>query len=234
MFAKILEYPSDFMRLFYPRLCGGCDVPLAKGEQHLCLHCRLELPFTNFETMKDNPVERIFYGRVPLHFATSLLYFSKGEKVQNILHNIKYNERKELAIFMGKLIGKRLQNNPYLSDVNVIMPVPLHKNKQHLRGYNQSELITEGINEVLNVQLSINNLVRTAFTSTQTNKSRIERWENVEQVFNIKHPNALEDKHILLVDDVLTTGATLEACAETLLSNNRCKVSIVTLAYAAI
>ena len=232
MISTIKEYTTDFYRLFYPQLCGGCDVPLAKGEEYLCLHCRLELPFTNFETIKSNPVEKVFHGRVNIEFATSLLFFSKGERVQNIMHNIKYNEQKELAVFIGKIFGERLQNNPYLNDVTTIIPVPLHPRKQHLRGYNQSELFAEGINEILNVELRTDLILRDINTETQTKKSRIERWENVGKAFSIKKPKALEHKHILLVDDVLTTGATLEACAHELLKNANCKVSIATIACA--
>lgn len=232
MITLLKEYTTDFYRLFYPQLCGACDVPLAKGEEHLCFNCRLELPFTNFETIKDNPVEKIFYGRVDINFATSLLYFSKGEKVQNIMHNIKYNEQKELAVFIGRIFGERLQNNSYLKDVTTILPVPLHPQKHHLRGYNQSELFAEGMNEILNLELSTDILTRDIHTETQTKKTRIERWENVEKAFVIKKSKTLEHKHILLIDDVLTTGATLEACAQTLLKNNHCKVSVATVAFA--
>lgn len=232
MLSKLLEYPKDFYRLFYPQLCGACDVPLAKGEEHLCLHCRLELPFTNFETVKENPVEKVFHGRVNLEFATSLLFFSKGEKVQNILHNIKYNEQKELAVFIGRIFGERLQNNTYLKDVTTIIPVPLHPQKQHLRGYNQSELFAEGMNEIMKIELSTNNMIRDIHTETQTKKTRIERWENVGKAFTLRNPKLLTHKHILLIDDVLTTGATLEACAQALLKNADCKVSIATIACA--
>lgn len=230
MFSKIAEYPLDFYRLFYPRICGGCEVPLVKGERHLCLHCRLELPFTKFESMKDNPVEKLFYGRVPLEFATSLLFFHKGEKVQQILHNIKYYEQKELAVFIGRIFGERLQNNTHLSDVTTILPVPLHPQKEHIRGYNQSALFAEGMNEVLQLKLSVNNLFRKVYTESQTRKSRTERWENVGDVFAVRNPAVLKGKHILLIDDVLTTGATLEACAHTLINDAGCRVSVATIA----
>lgn len=198
----------------------------------MCFNCRLELPFTNFEAIKENPVEKIFHGRVNLEFATSLLFFSKGEKVQNIMHNIKYNEQKELAVHIGRIFGERLQNNPYLKDVTAIVPVPLHPQKQHLRGYNQSELFAEGMNEILNVDLMTNVISRDINTETQTRKTRTERWENVEKAFVVKQPKQLAHQHILLVDDVLTTGATLEACAQTLLQSADCKVSIATVAFA--
>ena len=188
------------------------------------------MPFTNFETIKDNPVEKMFHGRVNLEFATSLLFFSKGEKVQNIMHNIKYNEQKELAIFIGRIFAERLQNNSYLKDVTTIIPVPLHPQKQQLRGYNQSELFAEGMNEILNVDLMTNIISRDINTETQTRKTRTERWENVGKAFTIKKPKSLEHKHILLLDDVLTTGATLEACAQTILATANCKVSVATVA----
>lgn len=228
--AAFWEYPADLYRLFYPNICGACDRPLAKGESQLCLYCRTALPFTGFETLRDNPVERLFYGRIPLEFASSLLFFTRGEKVQQILHNIKYNERRELAVFMGRMFGERLQNNPTLHDVKSIVPVPLHTHKQHLRGYNQSELFADGIREVLNVEVRSNNLYRLADTPSQTRRTRLERWDNVGEVFALRKPSQFRDQHVLLVDDVLTTGATLEACAQTLKQAEGCRLSIATIA----
>lgn len=232
MFQKLLEYPTDAFRLIYPVLCGGCDEPLVKGERHLCFSCRIGLPYTNFELIKENPVEKIFYGRVHLEFATAMLYFSKKEKVQNIMHNIKYNENIELANYIGRLIAERLHNIPALEDVSVLMPVPLHHHKLNLRGYNQSEKIAQGINKILQKEISVKNLIRTENTDTQTKKNRTERWENVKNAFEIKKPELLQNKHILLIDDVITTGATLEACAQTLLETIDCKVSVATVAFA--
>lgn len=230
MMSIIAEYATDVYRLFYPKICGGCDLPLTKGEKHLCLHCRLGLPYTNFESLKDNPVEQVFAGRVNIEFATSMLFFTKGEKVQQIMHNIKYNDSKELAIYIGRLFGERLQNKLLPNDVSVIVPVPLHPKKQYLRGYNQSELFAEGMNEVLKLKLATNSIIRTVDTSSQTNKNRTERWENVSDVFKIKQLQSIKDKHVLLVDDVLTTGATLEACANSLIKEGNCKVSVATIA----
>ncbi|MFN8260718.1 MAG: phosphoribosyltransferase family protein [Chitinophagales bacterium] len=192
----------------------------------------MELPFTAFESFKENPVEKIFHGRVDLEFATSLLFFSKGERVQNIMHNIKYNEQKELAVFIGRIFAERLQNNPYLKDVTTIIPVPLHPQKQQVRGYNQSELFAEGMNEVLRKGIMTKIISRDINTETQTKKTRTERWENVEKAFFVRKPELLEHQHVLLVDDVLTTGATLEACAQTLLKSADCKVSVATVAFA--
>ena len=230
MLDKIAEYPIDFYRLFFPKNCGACDIALTKGEHHLCLYCATSLPFTNFENIKNNPIEKLFSGRVEIEFATSLFFFSQTEKVQNILHNIKYNEQKELASHIGKIFGQRLQNNLYLNSVDTIMAVPLHPKKQHLRGYNQSALFAEGLSEVLNIEIQTNNLIRTINSSSQTKKTRLERLKNVDNVFEIKNPKKLENKHVLLLDDVLTTGATLEACVLALKKNSNCKVSIATIA----
>lgn len=230
MLTKLAEYPIDFYRLFFPKICGACEVALVKGEHHLCVHCNLDLPFTNFENIKENPVEKLFYGRINIEFATSLCFFSKDEKIQNILHNIKYSEQKELAIHVGKIFGNRLQNNEHLKDISVIIPVPLHPQKEHLRGFNQSTLFAEGMSEILQIEVQDKNLIRIVNTSTQTKKTRLERAENVEKAFEVKYPEKLKNKHILLVDDVLTTGATLESCAQTLIEQANCKVSIATIA----
>lgn len=232
MLSAIQEYSTDFYRLFFPKLCGACNTPLTKGEQYLCVHCRIDLPFTNFEIIKENPIEKLFYGRAQIELATSMLFFSKGDKVQNIMHNIKYNEQKELAVFIGKIFGERLQNILAINSVTSIIPIPLHPQKQHLRGFNQSELFAQGMNEVLNIELCTDNVFRNVNTETQTRKNRIERWQNVEKVFDIKNPSALKNKHVLLVDDVLTTGATLEACAQAIIEQCNCKVSIATIAVA--
>ncbi|HUM50606.1 MAG TPA: phosphoribosyltransferase family protein [Chitinophagales bacterium] len=232
MLSAIQEYSTDFYRLFFPKLCGACNTPLTKGEQYLCVHCRIDLPFTNFEIIKENPIEKLFYGRAQIELATSMLFFSKGDKVQNIMHNIKYNEQKELAVFIGKIFGERLQNILAINSVTSIIPIPLHPQKQNLRGFNQSALFAQGMNEILNKELSTDNVFRNVNTETQTRKNRIERWQNVEKVFDIKNPLALKNKHVLLVDDVLTTGATLEACAQAIIEQCNCKVSIATIAVA--
>lgn len=232
MIRPLSAYGADLYRLFFPRLCGACDGALLTGETHLCLHCRLGLPATRFELLRNNPVERIFYGRVPLDFATAFLFFSRADSVQRILHQVKYNNRRELAVFMGNLFAERIRAAPWLHDADLLIPVPLHPRKLAQRGYNQSELIASGMAKNLGLTLEAQALQRTVHTDTQTRKSRIERWENVGDVFRVADPARIRQRHIVLVDDVLTTGATLEACAQALLRAADCRVSVAALAYA--
>lgn len=182
--------------------------------------------------IENNPVEKIFEGRIQIEFATALLYFSKGEKTQHLLHHIKYNDRKQLAIFLGNLFGERLKQRHQEIQFDAIVPIPLHPKKQQLRGYNQSTYIAKGIATILEIPILENVVIRNSNTDTQTRKNRIERWENISSAFSLKPNCNLENKHILIVDDVLTTGATLEACAQTLKSKQNLKISIATIAIA--
>lgn len=232
MLPTTLHIALDFFRLFYPKNCAGCQTALVKNEAYICLKCLLDLPYTHFEKLKDNPAEKLFYGRVNIEFAAAILFFSKHESVQHILHHIKYGEYKALGEYMGRVMGERIQQDSLYAPIDLIIPVPLHPRKEHIRGYNQSKLLADGISEILKIPLADKHLIRNIHTDTQTKKSRIERWENVEHAFEVRKPNQLNDKHILLVDDVLTTGATLEACAQTLLKSETCKISIITLAMA--
>ncbi|MCB9033113.1 MAG: ComF family protein [Chitinophagales bacterium] len=230
LFSNIIF--SDAYRLFFPRICPSCNNALIKEETYICLHCSLNLPLTNFESFRGNPVEQVFEGRVDLNFATSLLFFSKHEGVQNIMHQIKYNNQKELAVYIGQLLGERLMTLHKQKKIDAIIPVPLHPKKQHQRGYNQSEYIAQGINKVLNTKIINHYLIRKEYNSSQTKKNRMERWDNVAEVFQINSKTKIAGNHFLLVDDVLTTGATLEACSVTLKNNLNCELSIATICYA--
>jgi len=229
----ISSWLNDLSNILYPRLCIACGRLLQRTEKSICIYCRYDLPETGFHQHIENPVHEKFYGRLPLENASSLYYFHKSSRVQHLIHALKYNGEKQIGIELGKLYGHYLKNAPGFSSVQLIIPVPLHKRKLHHRGYNQSELFSKGLSEIMHIPSAPELLKRKVFTDTQTHKSRMERWENVKSVFIAMHHNRYAGKHILLVDDVLTTGATLEACGNALLE--KCKdirLSIATIACA--
>ena len=223
---------DDLISLFYPRLCAGCNTSLVNGEDILCLHCLADLPRTNYHLFPENPVFQIFIGRVNITLASSFCRFDKGGRLQHLLHQLKYKGNCEVGIKMGILFGYDLIQNSSYQDIDAIIPVPLHPKKEKKRGYNQSAEICKGLSESMNRPVISGNLVREIHTSSQTRKGRFERWENVSGIFNVKNEASLTGKHLLLVDDVVTTGATLEACCEPLLKIPGVRVSIATLASA--
>jgi len=229
MNTPILFYLTE---LLFPRLCVVCGDKLIEQEQWICLHCLHHIPRTNYHLEPNNRVAQLFYGRVQIEYATSFFYFSKGSKYQSLLHSLKYKGMKELGEEIGKHFGIDLLQSPEFSSVEVIYPVPLHPSKEKKRGYNQSWWIASGLARQMQKELSDNNLKRVTATETQTRKSRFARWQNVEGIFELRDPEAFSGKHILLVDDVVTTGSTPEACAQTILSKTNAKVSIATLATA--
>ena len=229
MKIPVLYYLTE---LIFPRLCVACGDKLIEQEQWICLHCLHHIPRTNYHLMPDNPVAQLFYGRVQIEFATSFFYFSKGSNYQTLLHQLKYKGMKELGAEMGKHFGvDLLQSNDFRS-VDLICPVPLHPSKEKKRGYNQSWWIASGLAAQLQKPISAGNLKRITATDSQTRKTRFERWQNVEGIFELSNPVAFSGKHILLIDDVVTTGSTLEACAQAILSKTNARVSIATLATA--
>ncbi len=223
---------DDLISLFYPRLCAGCNTSLVNGEDILCLHCLADLPRTNYHLFPENPVFQIFIGRVNITLASSFCRFDKGGRLQHLLHQLKYKGNCEVGIKMGILFGYDLIQSSFYQDIDAIIPVPLHPKKEKKRGYNQSAEICKGLSESMNRPVISGNLVREFHTSSQTRKGRFERWENVSGIFNVKNEASLTGKHLLLVDDVVTTGATLEACCEPLLKIPGVRVSIATLASA--
>jgi ComF family protein len=221
---------KNIFDLFFPETCHGCGTPLYEHEKMLCDYCKFNLPFTNFHKVVDNEVEQVFYGRVYIYQATSLLHFSKHGSVQSLMHNLKYKNRPDIGIYLGKIAGKQLKN--YYSEVDILMPVPLHKSKLKKRGYNQSEMIAKGISLITGIPIA-DNLQKVKATKTQTKKSREERYLNTLDSFQVVNPDFLSNKHILIVDDVLTTGATLEAAITALLKTGvNMQISIFTLAKA--
>jgi ComF family protein len=222
---------DDLLWLVYPILCAACGKPLHSGEKCICTSCRFHLPKTGFHEDAANPVASHFWGRVKIESAAAFLQFTKGEKVQHLVHQLKYRQRKDIGVFLGELYGYELKKSALFSTVNVIVPVPLHPKKLYKRGYNQCDCFAEGLSASLGVPFDSKSLRKNLSTETQTNKHRFERFENVNQAFSVSAPDRISGKHILLVDDVVTTGATLVACAEALLSVPGTKVSIATIAY---
>ena len=223
---------QDLIGLLFPNLCNGCGHSIYQGEAFLCSKCLFTIPYTDYHLFPQNKVAKQLWGRVPVNAAMALLYFKKGGKVQNIIHNLKYRNQTGLGIKLGEMIGDRLKTAPDYSGIDLVIPVPLHKKRQRNRGYNQSELIANGIAATLNVNVNTTLLLRTATTATQTKKGRYMRFENMKTVFSVKNSENLAGKHILLVDDVITTGATIEACAIELHKFGIKKLSIAAAAFA--
>ena len=210
----------------------ACRETLVAGEDLLCTDCRFNLPYTNFHLQADNIVARQFWGKIKIEAAFALFYFTKGGKVQNLMHELKYNGQQQVGNLTGNIAGGQLIQNDIFKTVDYIIPVPLHKKRMRKRGYNQSACFAEGLAAKLTAAIELDNLVRVRATETQTHKSRFARFQNMQEVFTIKNRERLKDKHILLVDDVVTTGSTLEACGTKLLEIEGLRLSIATIAYA--
>ncbi|MDB4921709.1 ComF family protein [Mucilaginibacter sp.] len=226
------SYLADFVSLLFPELCVACRESLVANEHLLCTDCRYNLPYTNFHLLPDNIVARQFWAKIKLEAAVALFYFTKGGKIQNLMHQFKYNGMHQIGNLLGNMAGEQLNKNEIFNTVDFIIPVPLHKKRLKERGYNQSACFAEGLAAKLNAVVEDNNLVRAKSTETQTHKSRFARFENMQEVFAVSNPEKLINKHVLLVDDVITTGSTLEACGEQLLKVPGLKLSIATIAYA--
>lgn len=229
MITRIL---NDILNLFFPNLCIICNEALNRHEVQICIRCVNDIPRTNFHLQADNPVEKRFWGRANIEKGTSYFYFRKGSPFQKLLHALKYKGNQEIGLKMGKLAAAELQEDLFFADIDCIIPVPLHPGKFKKRGYNQSELIARGIAEITKLDTDTSTLVRTTENDTQTRKSTFERFANTSGIFKIEDKNSLMDKHVLLVDDVLTTGSTLEACIQQLKTIPGIKISIFTLAIA--
>ena len=227
---RIRDVLHAFFTLVYPRTCCSCGSVLVTGELHVCGFCRAAMPRTDFFSQVENPLKQRFWGRVPVETGTSLFYFQKGGRVQRVIHQFKYRGNLKLGFFLGRLLGLTIRDSPHYNGLDLIIPVPLHPDKERTRGFNQSEVICRGVSDVLNIPCRANLLIKVDETATQTKKDRFCRWENVSEVFKVTDEAALLSKNILLVDDVITTGATLEACALKLLHVPGVKVWVATLA----
>jgi len=225
---------ADLAALFFPRPCLACREPLVAGEAHLCTSCRAELPYTDYHLLppSQNPLARRFWGRLPVRHTLSYLRFLRHGRVQQLLHQLKYKGQSQVGRALGQLYGAELAEAGLGPEFGLVVPVPLHRRKLARRGYNQAEVFGQGLASALACPHAPHALRRTEHTASQTRKSRTERWQNVAAVFEVAEPAAIAGRHVLLVDDVLTTGATLEACAAVLLAAGASAVSIATIACA--
>jgi ComF family protein len=226
---------DDLLSLLFPQSCYACDGALARGEKYICTKCSVKLPYTDVHVhgaTELNPLQRRFWGKVPVRFAFAYLHFMPKGRVQRLLHKLKYKGAQELGEHLGQRYGSLLSDHRYPEQFDLVVPVPLHKYKLRRRGYNQAESFAKGLAEAMQLPHHGNAMYRAIDTSTQTSKSRLDRWQNVEQVFQVQRPELVQGKRVLLVDDVMTTGATLEACAVALLAAGAAEVSVATIAAA--
>jgi ComF family protein len=228
----INEVVEDFLTMLFPRYCLMCKDSLVKAEEHICLHCQYNLPFTNYHLRPENDLAKRFLGKIHLKHALAYLKFIKGGKVQRILHQLKYNGKPGVGELMGRWYGVELANHGYHKEFDLIVPVPLHLAKLKARGYNQCDPFAKGLSEILQVEWDAQLLYRVKASETQTKKKRFARWENVNTIFQIDATKDIQGKRILIVDDVITTGATLEACAQIILDHGGKEVSVAAIASA--
>lgn len=222
---------NDFTHLFYPHICVGCGSDLLDQDQTVCLHCYTHLPETGFFGLPGNPLEKIFYGRLPVKKAAASYYFSKSSALQRLIHQLKYSNNRAVGLQLGRWMGLQLQNSGRFADLDGLIPLPLFPEKEKKRGYNQATILCEGMAEVMQLPLLMDAVLRKRSTETQTKKGRSQRLENVEGSFEIGNPLSFQEKHVLLVDDVITTGATLEACGSVIKKVAAVELSIATLAW---
>lgn len=227
------SFIQSFLQLLYPNLCVSCNNNLVEGERYLCLGCQFVLPETNNHLKKENEVEKTLWGRIPFERAFSFLFFNQHGMTQKLLHELKYKGNEELATFLGEIYAERIKKTIENHRIDSIVAIPLHNSKLRKRGYNQSLAFANGLSNHLQIDNLSEALVRTIATDTQTKKSRTERWKNVSSIFKVEDGSVFENRHILLVDDVITTGATIESCAREIIKSSNCTISIASIAFAA-
>jgi ComF family protein len=230
----LIDLWEDFLSLLFPRLCYGCGNHLMRNENLICTECYVIIPRTGYHTEKGNPVEQLFWGRCLIEKASAFSFYNRGSRIRTLIHNLKYKGIQEIGIELGRIYAVSLQTSGFTSDIDIIIPVPLHPAKKRKRGFNQSESISCGIAGVTGLPIDVKSVIRATPSATQTRRSRYDRWTNVEGIFSVADEDALRGKHVLLVDDVITTGSTIESCANELLKIEGVKVSVVALGYAVI
>ena len=228
---KTMKILKDLFRIFYPKLCANCENQLLQNENVICTFCRHDLPLTNYPNYVDNKIVQTFYGRIVIEKANSLLFFRKEGITQKLIHELKYKENEAIGAFFGNWLGEIIKENKEFSEIDIIIPVPLHPKKLKQRGYNQVTEFGKRLSFHLQKPFKEDVLIRTSTSKTQTFKARFERFNNIDTKFQLIDTSTLKNKHILLIDDVITTGATLEACAKELQKTEGVKISILTIAY---
>jgi ComF family protein len=222
---------KDITNLFYPEVCLICDKTLTEHEVHTCLACRIDLPITGFSAKDANEVEISFYGRVALQNATSLFFYNRKGNVQKLIHQLKYKNQQKIGFFLGEWMGADILESNRFKNIDYIVPVPMHPKKLKKRGYNQVTSFGKGLAKKMNIPFVENQLISVSKTKTQTFKSRLERSTRIDEKFQLINDHIFQDKHLLLIDDVITTGATLEACCIPLMQVENIKISIATIAF---
>jgi len=230
----LYDFWDDFISLLFPRLCYACGNHLLRNENLICTECYVVIPRTNYHTDMDNPVAQLFWGRCMIERAAAFSYYNKGSRIRNLIHNLKYKGIREIGYELGRIYGLSLKSSGFTADIDLIIPVPLHPTKMRIRGFNQSEIISKGISDATGLAVDVKSLSRKTKSATQTKRSRYERWTNVEGIFQVIDPQTIMGRHILLVDDVITTGSTIESCTNELLNVKGVKVSVVALAFAVV
>lgn len=222
---------SSALRIIYPLGCPGCGEVLYLKEKLLCIHCLMEMPLTRFENWIGNPMEKVFRGRISIHRASALWYFRKGTPAQQLMHDLKYRGRKEVGVICGRWLGKTLKNAWNNDMPELIVPMPISSKKRKIRGYNQAEMLALGASKSTGIPADFHALTRHGKRGSQTRLGRWTRWVNVEGEFSVNHSDRIKGKHLLLLDDVLTTGASLESLAITAIKGGASRISIATLCY---
>jgi ComF family protein len=225
---------DDVISLLFPRLCYACGNHLLRNERIICTECYVLIPRTNYHLEEDNPVARLFWGRCRIEKAAAFSFYNKDSRIRRLIHNLKYKGIKEIGYELGTIYGNTLIGTDFIKDIDLIIPVPLHPAKKRIRGFNQSDIIADGFSEATGLPVGTGILERAALSDTQTKKSRYDRWMNVEGIFRVADPGQLTGKHVLVLDDVITTGSTLESCAVELLKTEAVKVSVAAIAVAVV
>jgi ComF family protein len=225
---------DDFVSLLFPRICYACGNYLMRNENLICTGCYVSVPRTNYHLQAENPVEKLFWGRCRIERAAAFSFYTKGSRIRNMIHRLKYSGISELGYELGRIYAVSLKSAGFTDDIDTIIPVPLHPSKKRSRGFNQSEYIATGISCVTGLPVNTAVLIRAETSATQTKRSRYDRWKNVEGIFRVVDADAIRSKHILLVDDVITTGSTIESCVNELLKVEDVRVSVIALGYAVV